>query len=414
LTRTPHYGPAAAAPSAPTREYIYSGGGLLAKVESGAVQYYHPDQLSVRVMTDSSGNVIGQQAHYPFGEQWYAQSTTTKWFFTDYERDSESGDDYASFRYNVNRLGRFASPDLVAAPATDPQSLDRYLYARNDPVSGTDPLGLHDCLTCTDGGSWWGYEDGGLGLGPAGPDQLDSYVNVDQFGVVDARTASAIVRSGAAQSVEFSDGFGVPVLDFFNLHFELPGFNDDFYLNDSFGEGGPSSFDFQFAVCETLGLCGPGGPGGGGKRRKPCSAKKSAFINANSNAASQVASQLNVPTANILGLAAEETGYGTSSIALSAHNFFGIHAGAPGSIGTYTTAGGATVSMFPASTGFLSSAQSFATNFGSLVNGVANPTAFAQALVPKFNTANAATGGNPNFVRLASGTIKGVSACLHQ
>jgi hypothetical protein len=143
----------------------------------------------------------------------------------------------------------------------------------------------------------------------------------------------------------------------------------------------------------------------------PCSATKSAFINANSGAAGQIASQLNVPTANILGLAAEETGWGTSSIALSAHNFFGIHAGAPGSIGTYTTTGGARVSMFPASTGFLSSGQSFATNFGSLVNGVSNPTAFAQALVPKFNTANAATGGNPNFVRLVSGTIKGVSAC---
>jgi hypothetical protein len=142
-----------------------------------------------------------------------------------------------------------------------------------------------------------------------------------------------------------------------------------------------------------------------------CSGKKTSFIKANSIPAAKVASQLKVPTANILGLAAEETGWGTSSIALNAHNFFGIHAGAPGNIGTYTTNGGATVSMFPASTGFLSSAQSFAVNFGSLVNGISNPTAFAQALVPKFNTANAANGGNPNFVRLVSGTIRGVSAC---
>jgi hypothetical protein len=70
------------------------------------------------MMTDSSGNVIGQEAHYPFGEQWYAQNTATKWLLTSYERDSESGNDYASFRYNVNRLGRFASPGPLAGNAT--------------------------------------------------------------------------------------------------------------------------------------------------------------------------------------------------------------------------------------------------------------------------------------------------------
>ena len=102
---------------------------------------------------------------------------------------------------------------------------------------------------------------------------------------------------------------------------------------------------------------------------------------------------------------------GTSSVALNANNFFGIHAGAPRSIGTYVTSGGAKVSMYPVSPGFLSSGLSFAANFGNLVNGVGSPTAFAQALVPKFNTANAATGGNPNFVNLVSGTIRGVSGC---
>jgi RHS repeat-associated protein len=118
------------------------------------------------MMTDSSGNVIGQQAHYPYGEQWYAQSTTTKWFFTDYERDSESGNDYASFRYGVNRLGRFASPDLLAGSIGDPQSLNRYAYVRDDPVNGVDPLGLTDCNPadevegyCTPGGESSGVGD---------------------------------------------------------------------------------------------------------------------------------------------------------------------------------------------------------------------------------------------------------------
>ena len=143
-----------------------------------------------------------------------------------------------------------------------------------------------------------------------------------------------------------------------------------------------------------------------------CSAKKSAFIKANASVAAQIASQLNVPTANILGLAAEETGWGTSSISQNAHNFFGIHAGAPGNIGTYTTSDGSAVSMYTAATGFLSSGQSFATNCGSLVNGIDNPTNFTQALVPSFNPANAQAGGNPSFINLVSGTIDSVNACL--
>ena len=79
-----------ALPGSPSREYIYGGGALLAKIESGATRYYHQDHLSVRLMTDASGNKIGEQGHYPFGEAWYANSTTTNWQFTTYERDSES------------------------------------------------------------------------------------------------------------------------------------------------------------------------------------------------------------------------------------------------------------------------------------------------------------------------------------
>ncbi len=41
-----------AAPSAPTREYIYSGNTLLTKIEGSTTQYFHPDHLSSRVVTD--------------------------------------------------------------------------------------------------------------------------------------------------------------------------------------------------------------------------------------------------------------------------------------------------------------------------------------------------------------------------
>jgi RHS repeat-associated protein len=133
-----------AAAGSPSREYIYSGATLLAKIDSSGTKYYQQDHLSNRLITDSSGNTVGQQGHFPYGEQWYPvppASPTTKWEFTTYERDSESGNDYAQARYNVNGLARFSSPDRMAGSSSDPQSLNRYSYVRNMPVMLTDPFG---------------------------------------------------------------------------------------------------------------------------------------------------------------------------------------------------------------------------------------------------------------------------------
>jgi RHS repeat-associated protein len=132
-----------AAPASPSREYIYSAGALLAKIEAGATMYYHPDHLSNRLLTDSSGNTLGQRGHYPFGETWYESgATTTKIKFTTYERDSESTNDYALARFYSNRFGRFSSSDPLAGSIRNPQSLNHYAYVLNDPLDFVDPLGL--------------------------------------------------------------------------------------------------------------------------------------------------------------------------------------------------------------------------------------------------------------------------------
>ncbi len=130
-----------AAPSSPTREYIYSGAALIATHEASSLKFQMSDHLSHRVTTDSSGNMLASSGHYPFGEQWY-NTGGAKWLFTSYERDSESGNDYAIFRMHVNRLGRFNAPDPIAGPISIPQSLNRYAYVLNDVVNAVDPLGL--------------------------------------------------------------------------------------------------------------------------------------------------------------------------------------------------------------------------------------------------------------------------------
>src|SRR5947208_2002762 len=132
-----------AAVGSPSREYIYSGSHLLAKMDSSGTKYYHQDHLSNRLVTDSSGNAVAQLGTYPYGDSWY-NATNDKLFFTSYDRDSESSNDYAMMRYGVNRLGRFSSPDPFSGSKGDPQSFNHYAYVHNDPVNSLDPMGLRD------------------------------------------------------------------------------------------------------------------------------------------------------------------------------------------------------------------------------------------------------------------------------
>jgi RHS repeat-associated protein len=129
-----------AAVGSPTREYLYAGSSLLARIDGSTTKYYHQDHLSNRLTTDSSGTALEQKGHFPFGEDWY--QGTDKLKFTTYERDSESGNDYAMARYYVNRLGRFSSPDPLAGDIANPESLNRYSYVLNDPLNLFDPTGM--------------------------------------------------------------------------------------------------------------------------------------------------------------------------------------------------------------------------------------------------------------------------------
>ena len=129
-----------------TEEYTHDGNMLLADYASGVLTYHGFDRLSDRINMNASGAKIGEQGHYPFGESWYATNSTTKWHFTNYERDSESSNDYAKARYDVNRLGRFLTVDSARPSRPDPQLLNRYSYVASDPINRIDPTGRYACV----------------------------------------------------------------------------------------------------------------------------------------------------------------------------------------------------------------------------------------------------------------------------
>jgi RHS repeat-associated protein len=94
----------------------------------------------------------------PFGEELYAGtpnrtesnkystsgSDNVRKRFTGYEKDQETGLDFAEARYYNNQHGRFTAVDplLASGKSANPQTFNRYSYVMNSPLRFTDPTGM--------------------------------------------------------------------------------------------------------------------------------------------------------------------------------------------------------------------------------------------------------------------------------
>ena len=130
----------------------------------GILNFYLTDWLgSRRVTTDYDGNPQAACASLPYGNGETCTPTPTEHLFTGKERDTESGNDYFGARYYASSMGRFLSPDptqLLYADPTNPQSLNLYTYALNNPLSFIDPNG-EECVW--DDGSFDSADDAQTG-----------------------------------------------------------------------------------------------------------------------------------------------------------------------------------------------------------------------------------------------------------
>jgi RHS repeat-associated protein len=143
------------------KEYVYGAEGLLATIEPGAngARYVTPDHLGTpRVATNSAGAVASRHDYAAFGGELFAgmggrstamgypgASDGLRQKFTAYERDAETGLDYAQARHYACAQGRFTSSDpllINSERLLDPQLLNLYAYARNNPLKFTDPTGM--------------------------------------------------------------------------------------------------------------------------------------------------------------------------------------------------------------------------------------------------------------------------------
>jgi RHS repeat-associated protein len=171
-----------------TTIFVYDGGSaLVAEYTINAPASTTPPQTiyltadvlgSPRINTNQKGEVISRHDYLPFGdeiigfglgqrtsEQGYGMPDGVRKKFTGYEKDQETGLDFAQARYYGNGLGRFTSvdPALESIEPTLPQSWNRYIYVLNNPLALTDPTGLcppsRNCQT-DQGGNEFYIEDG--------------------------------------------------------------------------------------------------------------------------------------------------------------------------------------------------------------------------------------------------------------
>jgi RHS repeat-associated protein len=127
-----------------TKAFVSLVGGSMAIYNSSGLAYYrHPDWLgSSRLASTPARAMYFDTAYAPFGES-YAQAGTADLSFTSMNQDAVSNlYDFPVREYGIQ--GRWPSPDpagLASVSLTDPQTLNRYAFVRNDPVDFFDPQG---------------------------------------------------------------------------------------------------------------------------------------------------------------------------------------------------------------------------------------------------------------------------------
>jgi RHS repeat-associated protein len=137
--------------TSPSRDNVFLGNLLVGSYANVSVSgndtahpwiYYSSDHLGTpRLLTDDMGATLEMRRSWPFGEDVGTPSTSQRLRFATMERDPEGLRYYDHARSHSFGLARFLSPDKLGGKITDPQSWNRYAYARNNPIRYYDPNG---------------------------------------------------------------------------------------------------------------------------------------------------------------------------------------------------------------------------------------------------------------------------------
>jgi RHS repeat-associated protein len=179
-------------------------------------------------VVDEDGLLLHQTRFKPFGapdgNPYHAPNTANepqlRRLFAGHSEQKETQLTYMNARWHDPETGIFLSVDPVAASASDPQSLNGYAYARNNPVNLTDPNGMcvsiFLCGMVTTGGSWvtnarttattstLQITIGGVQTGAGTLTEIA--VNRQSLGLVDGAVTATAAAQGFSQAMGGSGG----------------------------------------------------------------------------------------------------------------------------------------------------------------------------------------------------------------
>jgi RHS repeat-associated protein len=122
-------------------DLAFAGSFRVGKVQGGVNYYYHLDRLgSVRLVTQSANVQSFVGKYLPYGVS-YATSGIELFQYAGKQLDVSTGLYYYGYRYLDSQSGRFTSADIQQPNYVNPQSLNRYPYALNNPNRYVDPDG---------------------------------------------------------------------------------------------------------------------------------------------------------------------------------------------------------------------------------------------------------------------------------
>ncbi len=121
-----------------------AGEAAIAMIQDGQTSTLYTTPMgTTKLVTNVAGIISDRIVVDPFGVVLARTGTTIGLPIYNGEfRDAVTGYDYLRARFYSPQMGRFASMDSFAGWQEIPISLNKYLYAHNDPVNGRDPSGL--------------------------------------------------------------------------------------------------------------------------------------------------------------------------------------------------------------------------------------------------------------------------------
>jgi RHS repeat-associated protein len=127
-------------------DFVRFGGRALSLYFGSETYLYHVNNLNSTAMTTNhAGGTVGDVVFYPWGDVWNQTGSGGYNFAAMPYYDTTTSTNETMYRFYSQNLGRWFSPDPVGGDITNPQSLNRYAYVLNNPVTLVDPLGLGQC-----------------------------------------------------------------------------------------------------------------------------------------------------------------------------------------------------------------------------------------------------------------------------